>query len=135
MVYPEAVRYDMNLHPLESMLIYLEESGRVDFATIMTALSEAQRKGGARMESVLLELGRKWNPHAVEAAKQEGMAEVVTTLLEYQLGKLTPTTMKRIQSLTAGSLKRLSTELLAFQTRDDLNKWLRQQPKNKEQQN
>ena len=126
---------------IETMLTYLEKSGRADEETITNALAQTKFIGEDRksLESILMKIARASDPEAfgrgMQQAKQEAIYEMTVTLLEHKLGNLTPTTLKKIQHLSVDALKSLSTALLAFHTRKDLDKWLRQHPQTTEQQN
>ena len=70
---------------------------------------------------------------AIERGWQQGQQQTATTialrLLNRRLGVLTPTGIKRIESLSVAQLETLTDALLDFSTMSDLNKWLRENGK------
>lgn len=70
---------------------------------------------------------------AIERGWQQGQQQTAMTialrLLNRRLGVLTPTGIKRIESLSVTQLETLTDALLDFSTMSDLNKWLRENGK------
>jgi hypothetical protein len=108
---------------METMVSYLTESQRFSEKQIGKALFEAAE--GERMETVLDKMRRKWKREGRQDGKQVGAAEVTLSMLRLQVGRLNRATVEHIQALPVASLKRLGQALLRFESRADLDAWLR----------
>lgn len=94
------------------------------------------------MDNILLRIGRRYNPEAVEAAAQEALAsgmergmergmekallEMTESQLKRKLGKLDKDSLNKVRRLPITDLKQLGMDLLDFQSRADLEAWLQQ---------
>ncbi|MEP7336965.1 MAG: DUF4351 domain-containing protein [Acidobacteriota bacterium] len=86
------------------------------------------------METIRQYVGRMWNPQAVEAAAQEGLergkeqafVEMTLAQLDRKLGSLEAGLIEQVSQLPIEELRRLGVDLLDFQSRADLDNWLRQ---------
>lgn len=61
---------------------------------------------------------------ALQEGRQEGEAVIVLRLLVLRIGKLSPETQLRVQSLSSQQLESLSEALLNFSQLSDLQDWL-----------
>lgn len=126
---------------IETLVTYVEDSGRMTGETIEKILFDASREGG-KMDNILLRIGRRYNPEAVEAAAQEALAsgmergmergmekallEMTESQLKRKLGKLDKDSLNKVRRLPITDLKQLGMDLLDFQSRADLEAWLQQ---------
>lgn len=74
------------------------------------------------MEDALERIVKK---HFPKFYRQEGAAEVVAHQLRSLIGELDQPTKDRIRALPVDKLTRLGESLLKFESKDDLEKWLR----------
>ena len=65
----------------------------------------------------------------IQQGQRQSAATIILRLLNRRLGALTPTGIKRIESLSVTQLETLTDALLDFSTMSDLNKWLRENGK------
>lgn len=117
---------------LETMLHYLAASRRIATPQIREALYEVDKPGG-RMITVLDELRQEGRLQGLQQGRQEGRqeglregaTELTLQLLRAKLGRLDLATKERVQALAYPQLKQLTKALLQFESRADLEKWLR----------
>ena len=137
---PEVIRETAQALPeaqaaerVETMAIYLGESGRMSKEVFTEALLKTSDEG-ENMETFLEYLERRLNPIVVEAvAKKEmergmeqALEEVTVSQLARKFGSLDEGMLEKIRHLSVEDLKRLAMDLLDFQSPADLKNWLRQ---------
>ncbi|HMV46453.1 MAG TPA: Rpn family recombination-promoting nuclease/putative transposase [Blastocatellia bacterium] len=134
---------------IETLVTYVEESGQMTGESIEKILFDASREGG-KMDNILLRIGRRYNPEAVETAAQEALArgleqglergmerglergmekailELTESQLERKLGKLDKASLNKVRRLPITGLKQLGMDLLDFQSHAELETWLQQ---------
>lgn len=69
---------------------------------------------------------QKGEQRGVEQGAEQGARKVAIRLLEQQLGDLSGTARQQIEQLKLEQIESLCEALLDFQTKDDLNRWLKQ---------
>jgi predicted transposase/invertase (TIGR01784 family) len=106
---------------MTTMVSYLTESQRITEAQISEALYISKTEGGP-MEDVLERIVKK---HFPKFYRQEGAAEFALRQLRFKVGALDQEIERRIRALPMGKLTQLGESLLDFESRDDLEKWLR----------
>ena len=82
-------------------------------------------------ESVIYQdIYRKGERHGLQEGRQEGAEEearkVAMRLLELRFGKLSRSVQRQIERLVVEQLEALCEAQINFQTKDDLNRWLKQ---------
>lgn len=118
---------------LRTMVYYLESSGRADAEMVLNAFSKTRHKGG-EMESIWTRLIEEFSPGVykdLEArSSQQGMQQATIDLtldmLEHKFGELETGVAEKIRGLAIGDVKNLAMDLLDFQSRADLDKWLQE---------
>jgi hypothetical protein len=113
---------------MQTMISYLTESERVTESQIREALYTVKAEGG-HMETILdrleKELIQRCLAEGRQEGRQEGAAELILRQLRRQLGKLDQAAEDRIRALPVGKLTRLGESLLGFESRAELEEWLR----------
>lgn len=75
----------------------------------------------------ILQKGRR---RGLQEGRQEGAEEearkVATRLLELRFGKLSRSVQRQVERLVVEQLEALCEAQINFQTKDDLNRWLKQ---------
>ena len=115
-----------------TMISYLNESERVSQAQISNALFATVSEGD-QMETILEKIIRESiearSPEFLEYDEQKAQRAMAATMtldqLRLQVGRLDRETTEKIRALPVASLKRLGKALLRFETRADLDAWLR----------
>jgi len=96
---------------------------RYDKSLINKILKESDMLEESVIYQDILQKGKRsgWQEGAEEEARKVAMR-----LLELRLGKLSRTAQRQIERLVVEQLEALCEALLDFQTKDDLNRWLKQ---------
>lgn len=105
---------------LETSVRYVLESRRATPAQIKDAFMQAASEGG-RMPHFLEII----YPERFQHVRQEAAADLTLRQLRRQVGKLTRALETQIRALSLNKLTQLGEALLDFESRDDLEKWLR----------
>jgi predicted transposase/invertase (TIGR01784 family) len=116
---------------VETMVRYVLAAERATEREVGAALENADQTGG-RMETFFDRMRREWRREGRQEGrregrqegKQEAMVEMSLLLLRRRFGRLDAATKQRILALSLRQLRQLGEDLLDFQTRDDLIRWL-----------